>query len=296
MNITNATPGHSLLLWAAREDDPTTVRLVCAEAASQVLAGREEVVVAWRGCLASLPASLPFELLSLGVERVVLDRSGCASQWTTDWDGLAAVAAVADRLEVALVPAANGKHPRRILDADAMPVLRRRSLFGLGAVGDEPQPEAAFHGTPQQRLRAVVRRLASGSELPEQPADGWTSGAIDLAGVGCVACGVCVKTCPQDALALQTGGGRAGLGFDPSLCTGCGACVDACDYDALSDRGRLGPPALLASPVLLEIFEVRTCVRCRTSFRGVGEHCPVCAFRLANPFGSKMPPGWAPTG
>lgn len=257
-----------------------------------MVAGRDEVVVGWRGCLADLPAALPFELLLFGVERVVLDRCGCVAEWTTDWAGLGVVAQTAERLTVALVPADGGQRPRRILDADAMPVLRRRSLFGLGAVGEEPDPELPDHHTAQQRLRAAVRSLASGRDALEAPADGWASGALDLACEGCVACRVCAQTCPEDALALESGGGRAGLGFDPSLCTGCGACVRACDVGALSNRGRLGPPALLAPPVLLELFEARTCARCRTRFRGTGEYCDVCAYRVANPFGSTLPTGW----
>lgn len=254
------------------------------------------MVVAWRGCLSGLPAALPFELLEQGIERVILDRRGCLGEWATDWDGLARVAGVTDRIEVAAVPAPGGKPPRSVLDADAMPVLRRRSLFGLGAVGDATEPVLPDTGTAQQRLRAVVRRLASGRKAPEasgaepNEAPDWASGALDLVSSGCVACGVCVKTCPEDALARESSSGRAGLGFDPSLCTGCGACVASCDHDALGSRGRLGPPALLTGPVLLEIFEVRSCARCRTVFRGTGEHCPVCAWRIANPFGSRVPP------
>lgn len=290
------SPGHSLLLWAAREERPGVVRLICEEASERVLAGRDETVVAWRACLADLPRALPFELLTLGVERVVLDMTDCGGSWRTEWSELALVAGVADRLQIAGEPPADAKRPRHVLDADAMPVLRRRSIFGLSAVPDEQQPELPDHGSPQQRLRAVIRAFAGDqTQAPEPPAAGWSSGALDLVSDGCTACRVCVQSCPTGALALESAGGRAGLGFDPSLCTGCGQCVRVCVPKALNARGRLGPPALLSEPVLLELFEVRICSRCQTPFRGTGEHCPVCAFRVQNPFGSTMPPGWEPS-
>lgn len=293
---TPVEPGHSLLLWAAREDEPQQLRLVCAEAADQVQASPDEVVVAWRGCLSELPAAVPFELLNLGVEAVVLDQTGCEQPWPTDWAGLGLVAGVSERLLIATEPQPGQRRAKRVLDAAAMPVLRRRSLFGLGAAAEQPPVEPPHGGTAQQRLRDAVRALASTSQTPvEAPADGWTSGAHDLVADGCVACRVCVQTCPEQALALESQTGRAGLGFDPSLCTGCGRCLTVCDAEALTSRGRLGPPALLQAPVLLELLPVKTCARCRTIFRGAGQYCPVCAYRVANPFGSTLPPGgWIP--
>ena len=290
------SPGHSLLLWATREERAGTVRLICAEASERVLAGRDETVVAWRGCLDDLPRARPFELLSLGVGRVVLDLTDCGGPWRTEWSELALVAGVTDRLQVAGEPPADAKRPKQVLDADAMPVLRRRSIFGLGGVPDEQTPGLPDHGSPQQRLRTVIRKLAGDhGQAPEPPAAGWSSGALDLVSEGCTACRVCVQSCPTDALALQTAGRRAGLGFDPSLCIGCGKCVVVCVPKALNERGRLGPPALLGEPVLLELFEVRACSRCLTPFRGTGECCPVCTYRVQNPFGSTMPPGWGPS-
>lgn len=286
------SPGHSLLLWAVRSEQPGVVRLICDEAADRVRSEPNETVVAWRGCLSKLPRALPFELLQAGVPSVVLDVGDCGGDWRAEFTELALVAGVRDRIVVASEPSAAGKRPKRVLDADAMPVLRRRSIFGLGATGQSDEPELPDRtGAPQQRLRAVIRELVADQELPEPPEAGWTTGAIQVVSQGCVAAGVCVKACPTDALALESAGGRAGLGFDPSLCTGCGKCLVVCDAKALSSGGRLGPPALLDAPVLLELFEVSNCARCKTPFRGEGTYCPVCTFRIANPFGSTLPPG-----
>ena len=290
--------GHSLLLWAARHVEPVAVRLVCGELVEPPLTTGDEAVVAWRGCLAELPAALPFELLGLDVQAVILDAVGCQADWTTDWAGLAATAQVSDRLVVEVEAPADGRPARKLLDAAAMPVLRRRSIFGLGAVADDETPERELPDQTQPgqvRLRTAVRALAGEEpDIPEEPDKGWSWGALALASEGCVSCRVCVRACPEDALALESAGEHAGLGYDPSLCSGCGRCIQCCDVDALASDGRLGPPALLADPVLLELFEVRRCERCGVEFKGSGRHCPVCAFRLANPFGSQLPPGWKP--
>ncbi|MGI5951463.1 MAG: NADH-quinone oxidoreductase subunit I [Brooklawnia sp.] len=288
-----ASPGHSLLLWAARTEQPGTLRVVCADAAEQVLSEPGETVIAWRGCLAELPRALPFELLGEGAERVVLVAGECGGGWLDEFTELAQFVGLTDRVRGAGEPTPEARPPREVLDADAMPVLRRRSFFGLRATAEAADPELPDRGgTAQHRLRSVIRELVADMDAPgEAPEPGWGTGALELVSQGCVACRVCVKACPTEALALESAGGRAGLGFDPSLCTGCGTCVLVCDAKALTSPARQGPPALLAAPVLLELFDVLTCARCSAVFRGEGPYCPVCAFRIANPFGSTMPPG-----
>ncbi len=45
----------------------------------------------------------------------------------------------------------------------------------------------------------------------------------------CVACGICIKNCPQTAIAFNANH-RAQINYD--LCIGCGQCVAVCHYDA----------------------------------------------------------------
>ena len=54
---------------------------------------------------------------------------------------------------------------------------------------------------------------------------GWT---IDTA--RCIGCGLCVKSCPTDALVMKNEKAQV----DPVLCTLCGMCIDTCPVDALS--------------------------------------------------------------
>ena len=84
---------------------------------------------------------------------MVLDLTDCGGPWRTEWSELALVAGVTDRLQVAGEPPADAKRPKQVLDADAMPVLRRRSIFGLGGVPDEQTPGLPDHGSPQHSGR-----------------------------------------------------------------------------------------------------------------------------------------------
>jgi len=45
----------------------------------------------------------------------------------------------------------------------------------------------------------------------------------------CNACGICLKTCPSSAIAVQNGKAE----INPFMCTGCGACVPSCPRDAI---------------------------------------------------------------
>lgn len=124
-------------------------------------------------------------------------------------------------------------------------------------------------------------------------------GAPDLPGVGvtfaaseCVSAGVCVRSCPEGALALTEVGGVATLALDAGACSGCRACVAACPTKALVVEGKAGWRALLDDvPRVVAEVAVRTCRRCGASFRAgrSRELCPPCAFRREHPFGSVPP-------
>lgn len=49
----------------------------------------------------------------------------------------------------------------------------------------------------------------------------------------CLACGICVKNCPVQAIHQGPG---IGMEIDAEKCIGCGTCARSCDYDVPKER------------------------------------------------------------
>jgi ferredoxin len=129
---------------------------------------------------------------------------------------------------------------------------------------------------------ALTRRSLLG--LPPAPPP-----HIDLAARGCTLCGVCVQACPTGALTLTPDGpSTLTLIHDTTACNDCGRCVSLCPERALT---RQHDPQGGTTRQTLASSTVRRCTRCRGVVPGAvfGDLCEVCAFRQANPFGSRTP-------
>lgn len=211
---------------------------------------------------------------------------------------------------------------REVLDAGHMPIPRRQVLgLGAGPIRDLPDQ---FQSGPR-RLNAALAGLLPASG----PALDALNASVQLVAPGCTACNVCVRACPTDALSLRTFGapqapsddddvlsgfgGGAGPGGsdsepaaplvttllqDPAACDGCGICVQMCPENVLEIRDRWDWSTVLAAAEGQDLKPVvslttSTCAKCGTRFPTTdpGSLCPVCTFRRANPFSSRMPPG-----
>jgi len=51
----------------------------------------------------------------------------------------------------------------------------------------------------------------------------------------CVACGVCMKTCPREAISIHRGYYAV---VDDAKCVGCGPCAKACPAGCISTKER----------------------------------------------------------
>lgn len=177
--------------------------------------------------------------------------------------------------------------PGPLLDERKPPVDRRAAL-GLPALGLR-RPEADA-GRPTQEADPHARLLeslaAAGIVAAHLP-----SPARDLAASGCIACGVCVRACPHDALRLTHSGSTSTLRHDASACQGEGECVSLCPADALEPVGFLDwGAALERRHSVLARVPTRTCPRCQTRSPDDGKPlCPECTARRQDPFGVHLP-------
>lgn len=291
--MTDLAACRPLLAWAAHHGEGGAVELACAEHPGPEAGPRSAEVVRLPGCLADLPAHITLELLLLGLGVVRLRLDGCArpEEARARHRG-AAVATSGARVHVELQEEARGGRRRAVLDARHMPVSRRRALLFLPVPSLQdvlPDQSATAHA----RLVAALRELAPPADLAAIPGPG-----LRLAAHGCVACGVCVRACPEDALKLTatapagSSPGRAVLRQEFARCSGCAACVRSCDVDALTGLGA-GSWADLLSDEIVTLAEVatRACERCGGTIpAGPGAAlCPVCAHRRRSSFGSALP-------
>ncbi len=170
--------------------------------------------------------------------------------------------------------------------------IGRRGLLGLTGLTNR-EPPAARHAAHDDdgRLLESLRRV--GVRAPAGPGPALVPPSRRLAATtACTACGMCVRTCPHDALDLVVDEGLARLVHHPAACRGDLACVAICPEDALSTAGPADWPSLLADlrTDLVELAVAR-CVRCHSPHPAAdGELCRVCRMRRDNPFASFRPP------
>lgn len=159
-----------------------------------------------------------------------------------------------------------------------------RRATGLREPAGEPTPRRLKrHGLllpGRERLLAVVQRLADAAGRP--PAATPFS-ALAVA-PHCNDLGVCAGVCPTGALARYATGpdsgpeaGTAGLEFNPWRCIACGQCVKSCPEHALTlSAAPAAPTAQAAQRLTVQV--ARTCPTCLQGFHGPpgAEDCPAC--------------------
>ncbi len=300
-----------LLTWIARQHDPVTLELACAEHPSPQRGTKGRSVVVLPGCVTQLPEHLLLELLDLGAEQVWVRTDGCdepeAARALVGWIEQV-LTALGDGGRVRVEAEPRRPRHRHVLDATVMAVSRRRLLMlPEPEVRATPDPRASAHLRLVAALRALAGDRTAAAGGAEDPADrltGLAGPGLALVSEGCTACGVCVRACPEEALALvdvsETGADgltvtRTVLRQQPAACGGAGDCLELCPEDALSAPQGWSLGALLADDAVdLDAILKARCRRCGATFPDRGDElCDVCASREANPFGAALPPGVA---
>ena len=239
---------RSVARWVARQDDGTTLELVCAEHPAPAKGDPARTVVRVPTCLADAPAHEILELFTAGARAVVVRRDGCAHPETANalLDEAVRVLAAAgvDRLQLSGpvgdaaanhdaapqpdegagpaergLPGASPATRRTILGRRRSPRAARQVRREVLDAEHMPVPRRqvlGLGGGPARELAdeyaADVQRLntALAALLPASPQlPDLLSPAVRLRGKGCTACGVCVRACPTDALRLHHLGGSA---------------------------------------------------------------------------------------
>lgn len=277
--------------WLAeRADQPVVV--LCAEMPHDVAERR--LAVQLESCVADLPAYRLIDLVVASGQSIIVCRKGCTSESTPP-----IVAEVVDLLgdEQASVAATVEPGPRGpVLDVVHPPVRRR--LFG------RPVDDPVVHQATSDQGRLVESlRLAKVADAP------GVSAAAALTATECTACGLCVRTCPHDALELVEMSATlvgdvpvqheltTALVHHPDRCEADGMCVLVCPVKGLAFSEHLPWPEVLSGErrVLLTMATAH-CARCgaQTTWTPSGSVddevlCEGCQWRRQNPFGMKIP-------
>ena len=288
---------RALLRWLHALEVPDVVVLLCAhtevpESSGASLPG-SSLLVRLEGCLADQGLSLPAQLLACGVRQVHVcpcaERPDAVESVLVSWQRV-----LDDVVPADVSPTCVRRRRRRHVDVFEMrrPSVSRRSLFGMRP-GCEPPFDVATDDAARG-LAALLLLERDGRARPELVGDSVADQVgVAIAAAGCTACGVCVRACPHDALELVEVMGDSVLRHDEASCRGDRRCIELCPEAALSVSGPLSLGSLLhRTPVTLARVTTVECPRCRLRHPGgEGALCETCRFRVANPFGSRLPPG-----
>lgn len=313
MSAATVADTRSLRHWLRGADGPHLV-ICCVEhpdpdawSRAVVAVGAAHTVVQLSTCVAKTPPAALLELIAAGAGGITVALDGCANPAAAELVVAHAGAFLSALHHPQTIGGVTAWPQKRkhgpawpILDANVVPVSRRALL---GRIDGPDLVEPSKH--PTRRLAAVLRELADGdgsrTELDTIP-----TGIPQLSAARCAGSGACARICPVGALTLtntvlaEASPGRDAMAqfqliFDPERCTDCGKCLPVCPESALGRSGEYRWSSLLAQePASLRVGLIRPCAHCGVPHGRAGVLCVVCAYRAANPFGSRMPPGWLP--
>jgi len=263
-------------------------------------------------CLAGIGAGGYAALAALGLEEVTLRLDACPA---CPWGSLkSAIETQVEQARLLLAPwqkegmirtatEAGAPSANPILDVNNPP-LTRRDLIRLAARQGQVAAARALDlqtvpGTKQPghdrlRLLGALKHLHEPSSSCDPHLAGGNFALVSIS-EACTICGACARACPTSAINLDLKQEQQTflLDFTPSLCIGCEMCIHVCEPGAVTVSHDPPFSAVFGSPApvtLLQGFFAR-CETCKAVYPARdGTHlCPVCEYRLKNPFGSRLP-------
>ncbi|ADH92957.1 4Fe-4S dicluster domain-containing protein [Arcanobacterium haemolyticum] len=269
-----------LLRWLAAQDEGASVIVSCPKA-PPVRPRPRDVAVTWDTCLASASSGTVAQLLAVGVDHVYVNHCGCAEQRFTSWESI-----TPGRVSM-YVPGRRSLRSGVSLRLTEVP-LPRRAVFGLAI-----SAPISFDDDDQDRTLHSLEVLGLGEEASSRLTDQPQS--LVLQASGCTMCGVCVKACPHDALAIEPAkenstsrmaGSR--LIYAVDACRGCNRCIDLCPVSALESHGPESWENVRARTLRVLAQQVMaTCESCGAPVQDPSKSlCALCEYRQEHPFES----------
>lgn len=173
--------------------------------------------------------------------------------------------------------------PPERMDRDlGEPVLEirvsRRSLFvGPGRVIQPPGVRSLQAAVPPEASQAQPqRRLAALSRLAAQPALPAALFPTLAAGADCSGHWVCAAACPTGAIREYRTEQGLGTDFDAAACIACGVCTRLCPEQALTLLPAGDAADTYPGPQPLTRFALSTCPDCGADYQGDEPACPAC--------------------
>ena len=161
-----------------------------------------------------------------------------------------------------------GTHLRLVRANAAADLDRELRMVATGA--EVPRERARFGAAAEKRATldmaldhlVAYAPLVPAEAIPLQAGAPW--GAVSVDGAKCTLCMSCVGACPVGA--LQDNAERPQLRFLEKNCVQCGLCVKTCPEQAVSLQPRLLPTAARKQPRVLHESQPFACIRCAKPF------------------------------
>jgi ferredoxin len=256
------TPSHALRIPCLGGLSPAGLAELAAEADGR------PVVLLDRGFCARCPAggsehtdTHPAASVIDEVRRL-LDDCGVAP---TDWPRLIAMPLPASRMVESMgEPLLESRVSRRAL------VTGQALQTSQPAPAPRATPPAPTAGMGRRRLLAALQRLSAAERpLPARLFPSLT------ANHECADHGVCASACPTGALTAYADDAARGLRFDAAACIACDLCTRLCPEQALTLDGS-GETTTDRTPQRLTRHAIRICPECGAEHSNTEPVCPAC--------------------
>ncbi len=313
--LTGDDGSNDLANFVSRLPTNQEIELGCSRHSSLEQGSLENVaVIRTNTCLAALGPSIYIQLLKQS-PQIFIRMDACAEcslgraqpaieQTIQAVRNLSSLRDEGERVTRVIEKPGALAQPRPVYDPKK-PLISRRDLFRIfAAEGPEiasntweatsDQPSGKVPPLERRRLLKTLEQFVTIGSAPVKDEAILVLGLVQFTvNENCTACGLCARICPTGAMQFcATNDNQFRLTMQLNHCTNCGVCVDMCESVALQREDMSTWNNLLSTePKTLKTGMLKECVKCKAKFAASieGNLCPICQYRRAHPFGSRLP-------